>query len=90
MRPPLESVRARPVYAGWQFRQTSTEILSAVERMPNVAPHEEQRTSTRCKLGCCVTELLLQVEAASRNTSCAATSDNAGMPAGVPETAGPP
>jgi len=90
IRPPLVSVRARPVYAGWQFKHTSTEIVAAVERMPNVAPHEEQRTSTTCKLGCCVTEVLLQVGAASRNTSPAAIRDNAGVPAGVPDTAGLP
>jgi hypothetical protein len=41
-RPPLETVRVRPVYAGWQLEQTSTEIASAVDRIPNDAPHEEQ------------------------------------------------
>jgi hypothetical protein len=60
IRPPLASVRARPVYAGWQFEQTSTEIASAVERMRKVVPHEEQRTSTRCRLGCCLTDFLLR------------------------------
>jgi hypothetical protein len=43
MRPPLVRVRVCPVYAGWQFEQTSTEMVSAVERTSNAAPHEEQR-----------------------------------------------
>jgi hypothetical protein len=46
-RSPLATDRACPVYAGWQFEQTSTEAACAVELTLNVAPHEEQRTSTR-------------------------------------------
>jgi len=46
-RSPLATARSFPVYAGWQFEQTSTEIACAVELMLNDAPHEEQRTSMR-------------------------------------------
>jgi hypothetical protein len=54
IRPPLATVRSRPVYAGWQLEQMSTEILCAVDPMLNDVPHYVQRTSTRCRLGCCV------------------------------------
>jgi hypothetical protein len=48
-RSPLTRARAPPTYAGWQFEQASTEMASAVERTVKVLPHEEQRTSTRCR-----------------------------------------
>jgi hypothetical protein len=51
------------VYAGWQFEQTSTEIVSAVDRRSKVAPHEEQRASTECRCRCFVTEFLLEITA---------------------------
>jgi Glycosyl hydrolase family 9 len=55
IRPPLAAARRScPVYAGWQFEQTSAETASAVERKWKRAPHVEQRTSTSCILGCCV------------------------------------
>ena len=63
IRPPRTTVRSWPVYAGWQFEQTSTEIVSAVDRRSKVAPHEEQRASTECRCGCFVTEFLLEITA---------------------------
>jgi hypothetical protein len=59
MRPALATARSRPVYAGWQFEQTSTETASAVERIWKDAPQDEQRTSMRCVFGCFKSSSLL-------------------------------
>jgi hypothetical protein len=45
MRLPVATARCTPVYAGWQFEQTSTNNASAVERTLNVVPHVAQATS---------------------------------------------
>jgi hypothetical protein len=44
MRSPLRTARSTPVYAGWQFEQTSVMSSPRVERVVNVLPHEVQRT----------------------------------------------
>ena len=41
IRPPLETARSRPVVAGWQAPQTSTDRLSTVERTSWTAPQLE-------------------------------------------------
>ena len=65
MRPPLATARSRPVYAGWQLEHTSTETASAVERIWKDAPQDEQRTSTRCVLGCFKSSSLLTARSLS-------------------------
>jgi hypothetical protein len=44
MRLPLRAARSTPVYAGWQFEQTSRTSSGRFERVVNVAPHDVQRT----------------------------------------------
>jgi hypothetical protein len=44
MRLPSEAARSTPVYAGWQFEQTSTTSSLRDERVVKVVPHEVQRT----------------------------------------------
>jgi hypothetical protein len=43
MRLPLRAARSTPVYAGWQFEQTSTTSSLRFERVVNVLPHVVQR-----------------------------------------------
>jgi hypothetical protein len=43
-RPPAATTRSTPVYAGWQFEQTSTTSSLRVERVVNSFPQALQRT----------------------------------------------
>jgi hypothetical protein len=46
IRSPLTAARLTPVYAAWQLEQTSTDNVSAVDRIVNDVPQLEQTTST--------------------------------------------
>ena len=51
MREPLATERSRPVYAGWQFEQTSSDWPAPVECVSITVPQDEQVNVARVSSG---------------------------------------